>query len=144
MVRQLSRLLEQSHSMFSGSLAFMAAAGRFPKVHANVASMPIDILCATLNAMTTEAYAASLMKKSATISSATTALMTHAAYDALNSPDAQLLAQLSMGKVKFRCSWFEIFYGTLPFAAWATLAAAAFFVFFSTSFSTSFTNSTVT
>ena len=64
--------------MFSGSLAFMADAGRFPKVHANVASMPIDILCAALNAMTTEAYAASLMKKSATISSGTTALITHA------------------------------------------------------------------
>ena len=62
MVRQLSRLLEQSHSMFSDSLALMADAGRFPKVHANVASMPIDILCATLNAMTTEAYAANLIK----------------------------------------------------------------------------------
>ena len=47
MVRQLSRLLELSHSMFSGSLAFMADAGRFPRVHANVASMPIDILCDT-------------------------------------------------------------------------------------------------
>ena len=103
-VRQLLRLLEQSHSMFSGSLAFMAAAGRFPKVHPNVASMPMDVLCATLNAMTTEAYAASLMKKSATISSATTALMTHAAYDALSSPDAQLLALLMKGKVSFRCS----------------------------------------
>jgi hypothetical protein len=78
--------------------------------------------------MTTEAYAANLMKKSATISSATTALMTHAAYDALNSPDAQLLALLAMGKVKFRCSWFEIFYGTLPFAAWAALAASSCFV----------------
>ena len=97
MVRQLSRLLEQSHSMFSGSLAFLADAGRFPKVHANVASMPIDILCATLNAMTTEAYAADLMKKSATISSAETAFMTHAAYDALNRPDAQLLALLMQG-----------------------------------------------
>ena len=64
MVRQLSRLLEQSHSMFSGALALIAAAGHFPRVHANVASMPMDILCATLNAMTTEAYAANLMKKS--------------------------------------------------------------------------------
>jgi hypothetical protein len=54
--------------------------------------------------------------------------MTHAAYDALNIPDAQLLALLAMGKVKFRCSWFEIFYGTLPFAAWAALAASSCFV----------------
>ena len=81
MVRQLSRLLAQCHSMFSGSLAFLAKAGRFQRVHANVASMPVDILCATLNAMTTEVYAANLMKKSATISSAKTALITHAAYD---------------------------------------------------------------
>ena len=127
-MRQLSRLLEQCHSMFSGSLAFLAEAGRFPKVHANVASMPVNVLCATLNAMTTEVYAANLMKKSATMSSAKTALITHAAHDALNSPDAQLLALLTLGKVRFRCSWFEIFYGTLPFAAWAALAAAAFFV----------------
>ena len=54
--------------------------------------------------------------------------MTHEAYDALDSPDAQLLALLMQGKVSFSCSWFEIFYGTLPFAAWAALAAAAFFV----------------
>ena len=114
--------------MFSGSLAFLAEAGNFPRVHANVASMPVDILCASLNAMTTEVYAANLMKKSATISSAKTALITHAAYDALTSPDAQLLALLTQGKVKFRCSWFEIFYGTLPFAAWAAAAAAPYFV----------------
>ena len=82
---------------------FSGGSGRFPKVHANVASMPVDVLCVTLNAMTTEVYAANLMKKSATISSAKTALITHAAYDALNSPDAQLLALLTEGKVKFRC-----------------------------------------
>ena len=128
MVRQLSRILEQFHSMFSGSLAFLAEAGHFPKVHASVASMPMEILCATLDAMTTEVYAVNLMKKSATISSAKTALITHAAYDALTSPDAQFLALLTQGKVKFHCSWFEIFYGTLPFAAWAATAAAAYFV----------------
>ena len=114
--------------MFSGSLAFLADSGHFPRAHANVASMPVEILCATLNAMTTEVYAANLMRKSATISSAKTALITHAAYDALTSPDAQFLALLMQGKVKFRCSWFEIFYGTLPFAAWAAMAAAAYFV----------------
>ena len=69
MARQLSRVVEQFHSMYSDSLAFLAASGRFPRVHANVASMPVDIMCATLNAMTTEVYAASLMKKSATLSS---------------------------------------------------------------------------
>ena len=78
--------------------------------------------------MAAEVYAANLMKKSATISSAKTALITHEAYGALNSPDAQLLALLTQGKVKFRCSWFEIFYGTLPFAAWAALAASSCFV----------------
>ena len=30
--------------------------------------------------------------------------------------------------MKFRCSWFEIFYGTLPFAALAALAASSCFV----------------
>ena len=30
--------------------------------------------------------------------------------------------------MKIRCSWFEIFYGTLPFAAWAALAASSCFV----------------
>ncbi len=30
--------------------------------------------------------------------------------------------------MKFRCSWFEIIYGTLSFAVWSALAAGAFFV----------------
>ena len=46
MVRQLSRLLEQCHSMFSGSLAFLAGLGRFPqgacerRIHASRRLMP--------------------------------------------------------------------------------------------------------
>ncbi len=63
------------------------------------------------------------MKKSAKISSAKTVLITHTAYDALNSPESQFLALLTQGMVKFRYSWIEIFYGTLPFAAWAALAS---------------------
>ncbi len=102
MTRQLSRVVEQFHSMYSGSLAFLTTSGRFPRVHANVTSMPpVDVMCATLNAMTTEVYAASLMKKSATLSSEKTATIIHSAYDAMQSPDAQFLAHL-------RCSWFEI------------------------------------
>jgi hypothetical protein len=128
MARQLSRVVEQFYSLYSGSLAFLAASGRFPRVHANVASMPVDVMCATLNAMPTEIYAASLMKKSATLSSKKTATITHSAYDAMQSPDAQFLAHLPLGKVTLRCSWFEIYYGTLSFAAWAALVAKAYFV----------------
>jgi len=62
--RKLSRALEKFHSAFSGFLAYLAASGRFPRGHANVASMPVELMCETLKA---------LMKKAATISSEKTA-----------------------------------------------------------------------
>ena len=104
LTRRLSRALEQFHSTYSGSLAYLAAHGGFPRVHASVASMPLDIMCATMNAMTTENYAAALMKKSATMSSSKTALITQSAHDALNCPDAKLLAMLMKGEVTFSCA----------------------------------------
>ena len=128
LTRRLSRALEQFHSTYSGSLAYLAAHGGFPRVHASVASMPLDIMCATMNAMTTENYAAALMKKSATMTSSKTALITQSAHDALNCPDARLLAMLMKGEVTFSCPWSDVFYGTLPFAAWGAMVAKSFFV----------------
>jgi hypothetical protein len=128
LARKLSRLLEKFHSAFSGSLAYLAASGGFPRGHASVASMPVELMCETLNAMTGEEYAASLMKKAATISSEKTALSTHAAYSALDCPDARFLALLMQKKVVITCALLKVFWGTFPFAAWAALAAREVFV----------------
>ena len=107
--RKLTRILEKFHSSFRGSLAHLADVAGFPRVHASVQSMPTELMCEYLNAMAAEDYSARLMKKSATISSEKTALSTHAAYAALDCPDAQFLALLVGGKVVIECAWHELF-----------------------------------
>ena len=62
------------------------------------------------------------------MSSSKTALITHSAHDALTCPDARLLAMLMKGEVTFSCPWSDVFYGTLPFAAWGAMVAKSFFV----------------
>ena len=100
LTRRLSRAVEQFHSTNSGSLAYLAAHGGFPRVHASVASMPLNIMCATMNSMTTENYAASLTKKSATMFTSKTALITQSAYGAMGCPDSKLLAMLMKGETE--------------------------------------------
>ncbi len=127
LARKLSRVLEKFHWAFNGSLVYLAASGGFPRGHAKVASMPVELVCETLYVMTAKEYGASLMKALATISEKT-ALSIHAAYSALNCPDARFMALLMQKKVVTKRSWHEVFWGTFPFAAWAARAAREFFV----------------